>query len=398
MSNAQAAETAFSTAQSTPNSAASPGASGDHLNLQKIIDRIEQMEFALAEAVLHFEAIGAIAHKQADTNSAEAQFARIADRLDAIERQANARFGPIEAALHALAQDLTQGAPTLADRTRNDRQAAQIAQLLDRFTHLEASISSKGGAEGPDAASVLQPIMARLDGLDASVDQRQQELAQNLQSLTAQDFSSLRESYARLMIAVQAVNQSHEATGRDVQEVLGKLSSDMTSVSEKLTSLNDQIAAVDATPLDQLEAFGTWMERQEVLQSAMSDLLGTLVDRDGSHDQKEIIEMVKTLIAAGQYSARKQIEGFETRFMAEVAELRRDFSQPGAVADAPVETAAVAEICEDDQRILAALQSLRTRIANAAVGDDEIEDETHQLRLSLAESLAAMQAEKKQRR
>lgn len=542
MSNAQSAELIFSSnraeAGATPVAAAPtplPQAT-DQLSLQRILDRIEQLEFALAEAVLHFEAQGsqiaaqpdalqALSH-QVQELSRQASVARpaedpgalrdIVDRLDAaaaaradetamiaarlsvLEAAADGRATPVETALQRMAtqiQKLTDSATARAraeadaaarhleaEKALTDRHAAHIAQLVDRFTRVEAALKTLpdqtvmdslrheiGGEiekgrqpmltrldavtgmlatlsndakaardNAPDLSTMAEPLMARIDRLDTAAEQRQRELTRELtdlhaRPLSASDLTGVRESFARLMVSMQAMHQTRESADEEILSNINALSGDVLAISDRvsahlgdgaeklaerleafatrveaaspadvgavetaLAQVTEALAERPAPTLDaetlrdafsqQMQAVETWMQRQDLLQSTMSDLLATLVERGAGADETvDFVETLRTVIAAGQFSARKQIEEVEARLSAQVC---------GLVGSLGEDVEPAEELCLDDRRVLDALRDMRRIVAETPAGSDDeaIANQARKLRLTLTETLATIQS------
>ena len=502
------------------------------------ITALEETRFAPIESALQALATNqqtAIAEVLARLEGAadtqlRAQVDRMADGLATLEAKLAARLSKIGETVETFANrptpppDITPlremtARHMVAQKTIADRHASQIAKLIERFSSVEAEVQALPDQTALDAlraaidagqtpivsrfdeltemvntvsadvkrwqdtnlSDLTEPLMARMDRLDTSAEQRQRDVNRELAELAARpqpvnDLTPVRESFARLMVALQAMHQSREAFDAEtakkidvmmdglqalpdrfeatsehrhrdlVREIttlaerplpapdltpvretmsrfmvsvqaledaranseaelaarFGLLSeriegmqtgSDPDALSKLLEPMAEAIQAISDRPapaLDtsavrsafsqQMVAISTWMQRQDVLQLAMSDLLETLVERNSAKGQDaDVVETVKTIVAAGQFSARKQAEEAEQRLSTQLKELNRNFA--GAGPDAP----------SDDQRLMEALQDLRRMVAED--GDpDGIADQARELRTALAETLAAMQA------
>ena len=504
------------------------------------IAALEETRFAPIEAALQSlaanqkDAIAEILTRLEGAADAQlrAQVDRMADGLATLEAKLAARLSQIGETVETFANrptpppDITPlremtARHMVAQKTIADRHASQIAKLIERFSSVESELKAlpdQSAMEGLRAAieagqapivgrfdeltelvkvvsadvkqwqdsnlaDLTEPLMARMDRLDTTAEQRQRDLSRELADLAARpqpvnDLTPVRESFARLMVALQAMHQSREASDAEnakkievmmdgLQALPDRLEAasehrhrdlvrDITALAERplpapdlspvretmsrfmvaLQSLEDaranseaeltarfglliehieglqtgsepdvlskllepiaeavqSIADRPAPVLDtsavrsafsqQMVAISTWMQRQDVLQLAMSDLLETLVERNSAAGQDpDVIETVKTIVAAGQFSARKQAEEAEQRLAAQLKELSR------SVVGAEPETA----LTGDDQRLIGALQDLRRMVSED--GDpDGITEQARELRTALAETLAAMQA------
>ena len=506
------------------------------------ISALEEKRFAPIEAALQDLAANqqtAIAEILARLESSaetqlRAQVDRMADGLATLEAKLAARLSKIGENVESFANrpppqpDITPlremtARHMVAQKTIADRHALQIAKLIERFSSVEAEVKALpdqsvldeirtaiDAGKAPmikhfddltemvrnvstdvkqwhdtNLSDLTEPLMARMDRLDTTAEQRQRDINRELTEIAARpqpvnDLTPIRESFARLMTALQAMHQSRETVDAETAKKLDIMLDGLQVLPDRLEAGSEQrqrdlvreivtlaerpLPAPDLTPVretmsrfmvavqsledaranseaelaarfgllterieglqtgsdpdalskllepiaeavqtvanrpppvldtsavrgafsQQMVALSTWMQRQDVLQLAMSDLLETLVERNNAAGpDADVIEAVKTIVAAGQYSARKQAEETEKRLASQLKDLGRCI---GAEPDRPQ-----GAISHDDQRLIGALQDLRHMVSED--GDAEgIADQARELRTALAEALAAMQA------
>ena len=489
-------------------------------------DLAANQQTAIAEILARLES-------SADTK-VRAQVDRIADGLATLEAKLSARLSDIGANFETFANrpppqpDITPlremtARHMVAQKTIADRHAAQIAKLIERFSNVEAEVQALpdqsvldeirtaiDAGKAPmlkhfndltdmvrsvstdvkqwhdtNLSDLTEPLMARMDRLDTTAEQRQRDISRELTEIAARpqpvyDLTPIRESFARLMTALQAMHQSRETVDAETAKKLDVMMDGLQVLPDRLEAGSEQrqrdlvreivtlaerpLPAPDLTPVretmsrfmvavqsledaranseaelaarfgllterieglqtgsdpdalskllepiaeavqtvanrpppvldtsavrgafsQQMVALSTWMQRQDVLQLAMSDLLETLVERsNAAGPDVDVIEAVKTIVAAGQYSARKQAEETEERLASQLKNLSRCI---GAEPNSPQ-----GAVLHDDQRLIGALQDLRRMVAED--GDaDGIAVQARELRTALAEALAAMQA------
>jgi len=469
--------------------------------------------------------------------------ARVAHMSEAAQTLANR---PVPAPDIAPLREMT-ARHMVAQKSIADRHAAQIAQLADRFAKVEAGVQALpdrttlaglktdiGGAlekgrqplvtrmdaltgmlatlandvklsheMAPDLSLITEPLMARMDRLDTTAEQRQRELAREVEEIGARpqpvtDLTPMRESFARLMVALQSMQQNREGAEAEMADQIKALTERLQGLPDRMEASADQrqrdmirevealaarpIPAPDLTPVretmarfmvalktmeesrsssdaefaakidllaeqinelptaaspedlakvqvamaplqaalatmgeqvkhlaarpaptldistvrgafsQQMVAISTWMKRQDVLQSAMSDLLETLVEQGADKsEQNALSEALKTMISAHQFTARKQLEAAEERLSEQLAGLAQ------SVGHVPFENdeteTSVTELCEEDQRLLDALNALRQIIAETPIDDETgLLEQTRDVRLAFAETLASIQA------
>ncbi|MEM1273956.1 MAG: hypothetical protein AAGF88_09065 [Pseudomonadota bacterium] len=394
----------------------------------------------------------------------EAHLSDVIDRLGAVE--AALRAVPGDGAIAELGSGLHAGIDAMRQPlvTRMDALAGMLTSLVNDF--------KLARAEASDFSRVTDPMLSRLDRLDTLADNRQRELMQDIESLVARpiptlDLTPVRESLARFMVAMQGMQQNRSdaetellakfdaiAAQLDAQpsaatpDDVAALAATLTPLQGQLEDLEKGISTLTARPAPSLDlspvrsalsqqmvAMTTWMKRQDTLQSAISELLESLLARSGdAPDIDAVIETLKTLISASQFTSRKHVETVETRIAEKIATLAEAMGQVAeattddalaqkalaavtemvgvqngwqrevvarlealSVPGAETEDMALSQLRADDLRLIEALMRLRemgNADGNVPPEDAEAVDrQARELRLALAEILASLQAE-----
>ena len=403
------------------------GRAENHLKSQTDImaDGLATVEAKLAAQIAHVaEAVDTVANRPTpapDIAPLREMTARhmvaqktIADRHAAQIAQLSERFAKVEDEIKALPdREAVDGIETALNGALESNKQPLVSRL-DALTGMVTTLANDvklAQDSALDLSQLAEPLLARMDRLDATAEQRQRELNRDVAEIGARpvpvtDLTPIRESLARMMVALQTMHQSREASDSDITSKISALSDGLQSLPDRIEAGADQrqrdvlrevgaiaerpIPAPDLSPVretmsrfmvalkgledaranseaelaakfaaltdrvenmpssatseeiaeirralepiataakntdasvqalavrpmpaldasavrsafsQQMVAISTWMKRQDVLQSAMSDLLETLVEQGGRKaDENALPETLKTLISRG---------------------------------------------------------------------------------------------------
>ncbi|MEM9319523.1 MAG: hypothetical protein AAGA70_11035 [Pseudomonadota bacterium] len=291
----------------------------------------------------------------------------IAERNEALVSDVTNRLGTLETALRALpGHDAIGG---LNDRlgTGLDGLRQPLVARMDALAGMMTSFVNEAKAaheEATDWSRITDPMMSRLDRLDTAADARQRELLEDIETLAerpipAPDLTPLRDALSRFMVALQGMQQSRSDGDAAIEakidtlvtqmqtaprpagpEDIARLAAEFAPLHAALEATGEGIKTLSARPAPsvdpatiraafahQMSSVNAWMKRQETLQSAISELLENLVSRDGQDKTDELEESLRTLIAASQFTARKQVEAVEARLSGQLGALAEALAQ-----------------------------------------------------------------------
>lgn len=274
--------------------------------------------------------------------AATAQVAHLSDRFTTLEKV----LGDMPGA--GALSDLRIEVGAALQRAHHS-EAARFDEMVVLIDTLSSEVKAALDL-GPDMAQFSDLLMARMDRLDTAADLRQRELTRTLSeaetsAVQPDTISPIRDMFTRLMVALQGMHQSRETAEAALQTALNGIGGDIRALPDRLEAgdsararnlvremadmlghqspphlkakasaaeddTNHMDSALPAPPSDMSE----WMQRQDAFQAALSELLGSLVEQGGRHaDHAATVEEIKTLIAAGHFTARKQVETLEDR-------------------------------------------------------------------------------------